>query len=85
MIRRRRMFIAANPGAGGYTPFLDVTGDGLLNDADVLVVRRNVRRTLPSGEPQPPPFLTAGGMTSGGRDRPPARRGLLTEDGGATL
>ena len=83
-IGRRRMFSAANPGGGGYTPFLDVTGDGLLNDADVLVVRRNLRRTLPQGEPQPPPFLTAGGATVR-RDLPSTRRGLLTEDGGAVL
>ena len=81
MIRRRRMFSAANPGAGGYTPFLDVTGDGLLTDADVLVVRRNLSRVLPAGEPQAPPFPAevASDLLAGRRDRPPARRGLLTE------
>jgi choice-of-anchor C domain-containing protein len=82
IIRRRRTFSAANPGAGGYTPFLDVTGDGLLNDADALVVRRNLGRTLPSGVPQAPPFPVEAAASPARRSRLLARRGLLTDDGG---
>ena len=79
-IRRRRMFSAANPGGGGYTPFLDVTGDGLLNDADVLVVRRNMGRNLPNAEPQAPPFFVQAASSSGRRGWSPPTRSLFTEN-----
>jgi hypothetical protein len=66
-LRRRYGRSTASPGPAGstlsYTAFHDVNGDGVLNAQDLVMVRRNLLRSLPAGQPAapaaPPPAAPA--------------------------
>ena len=60
-LRRRYGRSAANPGPAGsplsYTPFHDLNGDGAITAHDLVMVRRNLLRSLPPGQPASPALL----------------------------
>lgn len=52
-LRNRQRRSTTNPGAGatGYSLFHDLDGNGVIDPFDMLHVRRNLTRALPTAEP----------------------------------